>query len=61
MATNKVQRRLRDISDSHLDDTCIEEDCVEAARHTYRVTRAALLDGQITVGEAREIIAAQER
>jgi hypothetical protein len=56
MATNKVQRRLRDISDEHCDDTAVEMDCVEAARHTYRVTRAALLDGMVTTSEAKEIV-----
>lgn len=56
MATNKVQRRLRDISDGHCDDTAVEMDCVEAARHTYRVTRAALLDGMVTTSEAKEIV-----
>jgi hypothetical protein len=28
----------------------------EAAQRTYRVTQAALLDGQVTTGEAREIV-----
>ena len=56
MATNRVQRRLRDISDEHCDDTAVEMDCVEAARHTYQVTRAALLDGMVTTSEAAEIV-----
>lgn len=56
MATNRVQRRLREISDSHLDDTCMEMDCVEAAHRTYQVTRAALLDGMVSTSEAKEIV-----
>ena len=56
MSTNRVQRQLRVISDDHCDDTAIEMDCVEAARHTYRVTRAALLDGMVTSSEAQEIV-----
>lgn len=56
MATNRVQRRLREISDGHCDDTAVEMDCVESARHTYRVTRAALLDGMVTTSEAKEIV-----
>ncbi len=58
MATNRVQRQLREISDEHMDDTAIELDCVEAAQHTYRVTRAALRDGMVTNSEALEIVAA---
>jgi hypothetical protein len=56
VSTNRVQRHLRDISDAHMNVTALEMDCVEAARHTYRVTRAALLSGMLTVAEAREIV-----
>ena len=56
MATNRVQRQLRGISDEHMDDTAIEQDCVEAAQYTYRVLRAALLDGMVTTSEAKEIV-----
>lgn len=58
---NKLQRGLRAISDERMDDTAVEMDACEQARVALDITRRALLDGQITVGEAREIIAAQER
>jgi len=47
---NKLQRELRVISDERLDDTCTEMDACEQARLALDI-----------VGEAREIIAAQER
>jgi hypothetical protein len=56
VSTNRAQRRLRAISDEHCDDTAVEMDCVEAAHHTYRLTRAALLDGMVTSSEAQEIV-----
>lgn len=58
---NKLQRELRVISDERLSDTAVEMDACEQARLALDITRRALLDGQITAGEAREIIAAQER
>jgi hypothetical protein len=58
MSTNRAQRQLRAISDDHCDDTAVEMDCVEVARHTYRVTRLALLDGVVTTSEAKEIVGA---
>lgn len=57
---NKLQMRLRAISDTRMDDTAVEMDACDQARLTLDITRRALLDGQITVGEAREIIAAQQ-
>ena len=56
VSTNRVQRQLRVISDDHCDDTAIEMGCIEAARHTYQLTRAALLDGMVTSSEAQEIV-----
>ncbi len=55
---NKLQRGLRAISDARLDDTAVEMDACEQARLALDITRRALLDGQVTIGEAREIIAA---
>lgn len=57
---NKLQKGLRAISDERMDDTAVEIDACEQARLALDITRRALLDGQITVGEAREIVAAQQ-
>ncbi len=56
MATNKLQRRLRRISNEHCDDTAVEMDCLEVSQHTYHTVQVALLDGVITANEANDIM-----
>ena len=68
MATNLYQRKLRRISDVHLDDTAGEHDGREAAlvllrdaRHLVAQIRCALVDRRVTISEARDILAVAER
>jgi hypothetical protein len=56
---NNLQREARDVSDSHLDDTCHELDAIARAGLTVEMTEAALADSMITVGEALEILTEQ--
>lgn len=57
---NKLQRHLRVISDTRLDDTSVELDACERARIALDITKRALMDRCITAGEALEILEAQK-
>lgn len=57
---NRLQRQLREISDTRMDDTAVEMDACELARRALEVTRLAMGDGRVTCAELQEIIAAQK-
>ena len=68
MAVSLYQRKLRRISDVHLDDTAGEQDGREAAlvllrdaRHLVAQIRCALTDRRMTISEASDILTVAER
>ena len=61
MATSRLERKLRLISDDHLDDSSIEMTLLDDARALTQQLRHALLDGTVTLAEADECLAAAER
>lgn len=48
---NKWQRKIRNVSDAHLDDTAIEIGLLDDARELVRQIRLSMADGQVTVAE----------
>ena len=68
MPVNLYQRKLRRISDVHLDDTSVEMESREVAAvllqdacHLVTQIRGALLDRRVSVSEARDILECAER
>jgi hypothetical protein len=58
VSTNRYQRRIRDISDAHMDATALGMDAVEHTRTTLSMTRRALVAGLLNTSEAMELLAA---
>ena len=61
MATSRLERKLRLISDDHLDDSSIEMTLLDDARALAQQLRHALLNGTVTLAEADECLQAAER
>ena len=61
MATSRLERKLRLISDDHLDDSSIEMTLLDDARALAQQLRHALFDGTVTLSEADDCLAAAER
>jgi len=60
MGTTRLERRLRQVSDEHMDDTAVEIQLTEAAQALGDALREALRDGVVTVPEAKAILASAD-
>lgn len=56
MGTTRLERRLRQVSDEHMEDTAVEIRLTEAAQALGDTLREALRDGVVTVPEAKAIL-----
>ena len=61
MATSRLERKLRLVSDQHLDDSAGEMTLLDDARALAQQLRHALVDGTVTLAEANDCLEAAER
>jgi hypothetical protein len=56
MGTTRLERQLRSVSDTHMDDTAIEMNLLECVQDFIAGLKQALWDGIITISEAQEVL-----